>query len=1025
MNYNDIIVPEISKYVTRLIELTGTKDNLGRSVTVKKYSVIETEYSDLEELRKNSSTEEFLIKYTIHVTNSDGSIDIQEPVLRIPRIINGVFVIEGDLRIPTSTLGNSTNCRVSESSIIINRDLRFDYIKNRPDPMTGWLFPNLPPDAIKYKVFVIDDELNELSFECTKELMEDRPEFFKLDKESKLKLMIKLDLNKPPEYLTFDLLTSLAKLGSDRYTDNIIDKVVLTTADNLMSCLYRFKTRSNILKNMRSKFYSTGTIFLTNIQSAISKYFKVADESSIDIPQKVNPLIFDSLRYKIIFPDYLAYNSTFVDIVDPVNTPINNNVNRLNELNVCSSIKNGYIFIKCYDAKTGEKVELPYLEYLTKNVLSNECYDYENSKIIEGLAEYTYKTRQKVYKVNSLSEISLDLIEPSPDEKLSPTTRLIPMINSSDPARLGMATAMTKQALEIHNSETALVSTGNDELDYLDSTLITKYQGAPGIVESIKNNIIYIKESDTDSVIPYSVNEPIITANDSLVTFECNCKVGDLVNQGDIIVIPKLIRNKTYNLGINTNVFYINYLGYTHEDGIVISESYSKKLVHYSVIDLERNIKPTDILSDIIKIGSKVKSLDKILEIQSELRAKSSIRNAYISKGKGSKSSLMEFLDLKYDQNNLIVPNNIEEGYIVDILINKNKSVPSVSEVTKETINNFNPNSVSQDYSDIPVKYKELRCMPSEIKDKYCANIKIKIIVVNNAKIKNKLCNRYGSKGEISLVLPDHLMPRLDLDGKGNGPIADLLMNPPSVISRKNPSQLYELILTKIIYKIYDDIGNLISSNKISEAKKYTQALYGNKFLSLSDKDFIDKYNKGVTEFKINVGSYSKLNYNFIKKLMKLYNVKEKNHIYAPDIIIEDPSRDSKRCYSPEEYKSTGARHKLHELGFIEGEVETGSEYMMKLYHAADYSGKVTSSVKDSDQPLMGKGLYRESGQKIGEMEIWSLLSHGAEGILKYGESDRLRSQYSFLTELMLAGYVLLDPEGTPFLSTPTSTPKL
>lgn len=55
---------------------------------------------------------------------------------------------------------------------------------------------------------------------------------------------------------------------------------------------------------------------------------------------------------------------------------------------------------------------------------------------------------------------------------------------------------------------------------------------------------------------------------------------------------------------------------------------------------------------------------------------------------------------------------------------------------------------------------------------------------------------RYGDKGVIARVVPDHLMPH-DAEGK---PL-EILMNPQGVITRGNPAQIYEAMLGKIARK--------------------------------------------------------------------------------------------------------------------------------------------------------------------------------------------------------------------------------
>jgi DNA-directed RNA polymerase beta subunit len=752
---------------------------------------------------------------------------------------------------------------------------------------------------------------------------------------------------------------------------------------------------------------------MTDIQNSITKYFRVANEKSIDIPMSINPLVYDSLKYKIVFPSHIAYNKTFTDIIDVVNTPENNNVNRLNELNICTTIKDGVIYITCYKYPTFEKITLPYLEYLNKRVLSNEHVNYDDKMVIES-DEYKYKLRQKVRTTNSLKDI--ELIEPAPDEKLSITTRRIPMVNMSDSVRVAMGASMSKQAVEVYNSEPALVSSGNDDVDYMDSSLITTYFGkTEGVVDMISDNTIFIKSKTDGSVVPIQIPIPTVGSNDSLISFETKLKVGDTIKPRDVVVYPKILVNKSYDLGVNTNVLYMNYLGYTYEDGVVVSESYAEKLTHYSVVDVAAIIRDQDIVSYIKKIGSRVKSKDILVGIKSKLRARQSTIEAI-----ENKKGVLSTLDIRYNNNDLIVPNNIDEGYVVDVLITEteDEAFKTKSDVTKKTIDEYSPNDKSHDYDHIPNKYKEMKCQRGELRPRSSYLIQFKIIRVNRLKVGDKVCNRWGSKGMISLIVPDHLMPRIDLDGHGNGPAAEILLNPAAIVSRKNPSQLYETVLTKIINEIYEKCNELVLSGDVSGAKKFTERFYGDKFTKMTDDEFMNELDEGVTNFSMKVGSYSKISYETISEWAKDLGVKETDQIYAPDVIIETGHPEGRKVFDPKEYNPTpGTSYKYHELGFLDQPVITGKTYIMKLYHSADYTGKVTSSVVDSGEPYMGRGLYRDQGQKLGEMEFWSLLSHGTEKFICQGSSTIETAQYQFLNELLLAGYTMIDSSGYPILS--------
>lgn len=1006
-SYNDSIVINVMNYIKYLAERLGSLDNKHRKVILEKYVVLETGNVDINQLMTENLTGEFIIdlRFVVYDENNnlilfdegEGSVPYLDRELRIPKLINGLFVIDGNIRTTTSTLDNDYRCRVYGSRIVIDNDMSFS-------------FEEMDNNSIKITAYLLDDNDEPIELDVTSEDdLAEFKQFLKLDDYCKKKLKVKLDTDNIGDYVTYDLIMDLYKLGSDQQVDSIIDKQITTVGKNLMQTLYRSSTRSKILTSMRRKFYASGLIYLTDIQLAITRYFKVANESNVDIPTGINPLVFDSLKYKIVFPKYLAYNSTYSDLIDPVNTPENANVNRLNELNICASIRDGEIYITCYDIKTGDKKKLLYLDYLNEKVLVNSCYDYDTKKPLTGITYY-YKLRLKTYEVKSLTGLNINLVEPAPDEKLSITTRRIPLINMSDTVRVAMGATMSKQALELEQNETPLVATGNDDIDYLDSSLITTYDGSDAVVDSVEDNKIFVRDKVTDSIDYIQITSDTKSINDSLITFDPLVKPGDTLKKGDVVIAPKIMKNNSYNLGINATAFLMSYLGYTYEDGIVISESFANKLIHYTRVDLSFDVRPKDTISYIKKIGSKVQSKDILINCSSDLRVHQDLKNTYVDP-----KGLMNFMELKKSRNNLICPNNVDEGYIVDVKIVENKNNESVSDYTKSYINEYKKDSINRNSIDLPEKYKRMRCESNKVtSDRFSYTVYMKIIKINRAIVGSKLCNRWGSKGEVSLIIPDHLMPRIDSDGNGNGLIPDIILNQNSIIPRKNPSQLYEMILSKVINKIYTLIGEKLANNDVKSAKLITQPYYGTKFINMTDKEFISRYSKGKSFLKMDVGSYAKVTYDQVLKWMKDLNLSDSDPVYAPSIIIDQ----NRKVHDPKSYKPTpGVKYESYDLGFLESEVITGITYMMKLYHSSDYSGKVTSSITDSSEPYMGRGIYRSEGQKIGEMEKWALLAYGTQSMMDADNSDIVKSQYILLNEFLLAGFAVVDESGVPYLS--------
>jgi DNA-directed RNA polymerase beta subunit len=79
--------------------------------------------------------------------------------------------------------------------------------------------------------------------------------------------------------------------------------------------------------------------------------------------------------------------------------------------------------------------------------------------------------------------------------------------------------------------------------------------------------------------------------------------------------------------------------------------------------------------------------------------------------------------------------------------------------------------------------------------DKVFSNIVMDVVVMQVIPMAegDKMSNRYGGKGVVSLVLPQHMMPQLP-----NGDYVDCIMNKDTVTNRQNFGQLFEMSLNHI-----------------------------------------------------------------------------------------------------------------------------------------------------------------------------------------------------------------------------------
>lgn len=864
--------------------------------------------------------------------------------IRVPKLMDNVFVINGKYRAPIITMTGDKECRFREGVILFDRFTTYTEAGNQ--------------------IRFFDIATNEFSsVEATEDNLLAYASFLTLKDTFVKKLSVKLDRDCPPT-ITRDLIEACLEYGSDVRKDFILDKKLVTADESFYN--YLNDSRQNFLKVSRSKLRMNKKLFNRDMQNLIDKFFNLqsAQGLSVQVPSGINPLSFDSLRNKVVISDKVSYNSSFVDLIDPINTPENNNVNKLNELNQGVRIDGGVIFITCF-TKNFELVEISYLDYLNSKVLKNRSADYVNKKV---KSEVFIKYRGSDYEGTDF-----DYIEPRPDMMLSTTTRRIPMINYSDSIRVAMGSSMLKQAVELVVPEPSLVSSGNDEEDIGKSTLVTKYDRLEGTVKSIDNSLITIStgiegESDSIFVIPNALN----SLNNISTTFTTPLKVGDKVSKGDLVVTPRALKEKSFDLGLNALTAFMIYRGFNNEDAVVVSESFSTRMAHYSILDYEIVVTENDSVLSVVKIGDSVSSRSILVESTRSMTTKGSLVNLLDFVGQERVS--------KVRNNDLIVSNNVDSSIVSDIQIiqGHQKATPEVDAIL---------NSISFDKSSLKGKLpdritnKTLEATTDIELSEFTYIIRIQLVQFSKIKIGDKLANRFGSKGVVALIEPDSMMPQT-MDGRK----IEVILNPYSIIGRKNLSQIIEMYLSLIASKLFLRIDGFINEGTLDlgSVKSILSKYYGPRFDKYDKDAFIKAHHtKGIQFYGFETGSFTELNSEDVISWMKELEVE-------PEVYLRD-GRTGKKIKNP---------------------ILVGGMYTLKLYHLPEYSGKVTPSEVNKSSPIIGKGSYRSSGQSIGEMEMWSLLSYGQTEFLDRTRVNQVRDSYSLLNNLLMVGIALKDDKG-------------
>lgn len=464
----------------------------------------------------------------------------------------------------------------------------------------------------------------------------------------------------------------------------------------------------------------------------------------------------------------------------------------------------------------------------------------------------------------------------------------------NDTNRLQMANNHVRQALPLYNADIPIIRSGYE-------SAIAEYA------------ITFFKRTKNVN----KLSNVLIEVNNTLNFYSPFMKYenGILYDPLQIELIPQLLNNELkpeLKFGKNALVAYMNYYGYVYQDGVVISESFSKKLSSLHI--QQYNVK--------IPHNANFKNIneDEILpELNKEYKCLISF-------------NYMENFVQKHFQL------NIEPSILIDIQIFLQPNTVIKNPILANYINKYYKPEVQE-----KIKYIGSEdIMPSK---NYPVVIKFVVATFKPARVGDKIANRHGNKGVISIVVPDEEMPKLN----GKIPI-DVVYSTLSVPSRMNIGQLMESLLAKITKKVEFTFKAIYPKNK----NKAYEIL--STFLKETDKRslFHVIYN--------NLANYD----DFIYPLLNKYGLS----------IVQIPFND----LTPKEILALAKKYNVTEkenitIDSFNQQVNVGYQYILKLEHTA--LSKFTGE-------HINHTTIQSNGQRLGEMEVWNILAHDAEDLLHH-----------------------------------------
>ncbi|MGP1917037.1 MAG: hypothetical protein ACTS6P_00180 [Candidatus Hodgkinia cicadicola] len=275
--------------------------------------------------------------------------------------------------------------------------------------------------------------------------------------------------------------------------------------------------------------------------------------------------------------------------------------------------------------------------------------------------------------------------------------------------------------------------------------------------------------------------------------------------------------------------------------------------------------------------------------------------------------------------------------------------------------------------------------------------IKVKLLMLRSIQAGDKISGRHGNKGVVSRIVPREDMPYT----KSGMPI-DIILNPLGVPSRMNIGQIMETQLGLIVSRWGNEFAQELKFYKLSCGSKRSRESLSLKLKealpNLNTSDFTDEQlveiaQRLTTGVPVSCPPFSRISekrWTALRHRARITDVNSQVQLY--DGLTGRP---------------------------FDNKTTVGKIYIFKLNHMVEDKMYYRSTGPYSpltEQPTKGKA--SNGGQRMGEMEVWALQSHGAAFIMKEATTLRcddvtLRSKFS--PEVIASNLRLSTTQGESF----------
>jgi DNA-directed RNA polymerase subunit beta len=425
-----------------------------------------------------------------------------------------------------------------------------------------------------------------------------------LDEDLDQKVLTKNDIITIIKYL-IELINSKAEVDD---IDHLSNRRVRTVGEQLagqfgvgLARMARtIRERMNVRDN--EVFTPIDLINAKTLSSVINSFFGTNQLSQF--MDQTNPLaeITHKRRLSALGPGGLSRERAGFEVRDvhythygrlcPIETPEGPNIGLISSLAVFAKVNNlGFI-------------ETPYKK-VEAGVLAQEDPIYLSAEEEEGMkiaqsnlpvsedgkieSERVIAREEGDFPVESPEAVNY--MDVAPNQIASISASLIPFLEHDDANRALMGSNMMRQAVPLLRPESPIVGTGLERRVAKDSRILINAEGA-GVVQYVDANKIIIKYDRTEDerMVSFDSDEKSYdlikfrkTNQGTNINLKPIVKVGDRVEEGQVLCEGYATQKGELALGRNMKVAFMPWKGYNFEDAIVISEKVVREDIFTSI----------------------------------------------------------------------------------------------------------------------------------------------------------------------------------------------------------------------------------------------------------------------------------------------------------------------------------------------------------------------------------------------------------------------------------------------------------